>query len=197
MCDTNISSLISMCNNVTLYWHHWCHLDKSSIYMLSLEIQLWRGVCWDPIYLFNSATLLCLSQARNWISNVICRGLFLCSMRSVKMRGDCPFCWYWWNWWPSLLNFLFIWLLIHFALNILLISYQVSVKSIFAQQINHSIYLSTHTTAGEGTCILVTDLGLMLLASWHSNTPSFNVSGKLSGKVTFNLLSIVCKIQFQ
>jgi hypothetical protein len=28
---------------------------------------------------------------------------FLCS---VRMRGDCSFCWYWWNWWPSM--FLFI-----------------------------------------------------------------------------------------
>jgi hypothetical protein len=50
------------------------------------------------------------------------------------------------------------------------------VKSIFAQQINHSIYLSIHTTAGEGTCILVTDLGLILLASWHSNTPSLHMT---------------------
>ena len=29
---------------------------------------------------FNTVTLLCLSQARTWISNFICCGLFLCSM---------------------------------------------------------------------------------------------------------------------
>ena len=27
--------------------------------------------------------------------------VFLCSVSSVKMRGDCSFCWYWWNWWQS------------------------------------------------------------------------------------------------
>jgi hypothetical protein len=27
---------------------------------------------------------------------------------SVKMRGDCLFCWYWWNWWSGLLKFSFI-----------------------------------------------------------------------------------------
>jgi len=31
---------------------------------------------------------------------------FSCSVSSVRMRGDCSFCWYWWNWWPSM--FLFI-----------------------------------------------------------------------------------------
>ena len=34
---------------------------------------------------------LCLSKARTWISNVICRGLF------NFQWGDCSFCWYWWN----------------------------------------------------------------------------------------------------
>ena len=29
---------------------------------------------------------------------------FLCS---VKMRGECSFCWYWWNWWPSLFKLSF------------------------------------------------------------------------------------------
>jgi predicted metal-binding membrane protein len=29
---------------------------------------------WDHIYQFNPATCLCLSQARTWISNVICHG---------------------------------------------------------------------------------------------------------------------------
>ena len=28
--------------------------------------------------------------------------VFLCSVSSVKMKGNFSFCWYWWNWWPSL-----------------------------------------------------------------------------------------------
>jgi len=31
-------------------------------------------------YLCNNTIFLCQSQARTWISNVICRGLFLCSV---------------------------------------------------------------------------------------------------------------------
>jgi hypothetical protein len=33
--------------------------------------------------------------------------ILLCSMSSVKMRGDCSFCWYWWNWWSSLFKLSF------------------------------------------------------------------------------------------
>jgi hypothetical protein len=33
--------------------------------------------------------------------------VFLCSVSSVKMKGDCSFCWYWWNWWPSLFKLSF------------------------------------------------------------------------------------------
>ncbi len=40
-------------------------------------IYLSRGEGCDPIGRFlNSTTLLCLSWARTWISNAICRGLF-------------------------------------------------------------------------------------------------------------------------
>ena len=48
------------------------------IYVFLLEIQLSRREGWDPINQFNPATCLCLSQAKTWISNVICRGLFVC-----------------------------------------------------------------------------------------------------------------------
>jgi hypothetical protein len=46
---------------------------------------LWntRGEGWGPIYQFNLATFLCLSQARNWISKLICR--LLC-MQWVQLR---------------------------------------------------------------------------------------------------------------
>ena len=33
--------------------------------------------------------------------------VFLCSATSVKIRGDCSFCWYWWNWWSSLFKLSF------------------------------------------------------------------------------------------
>ena len=46
--------------------------DHLFIYVLPLEIQLSRGKSWDSIKQFNSATFLCLSQDRIWISNVIC-----------------------------------------------------------------------------------------------------------------------------
>ena len=55
-----------------------------------------------PINWFNLGTYLCLSQARTWISNIVCHGLFC--VQWVKMRGDCSFRWYWWNCWPSLSN---------------------------------------------------------------------------------------------
>ena len=46
----------------------------------------------DPINRFNSTTFLCLSQARTWISSNICiLCSLLCSVSSVKMRGDCSF----------------------------------------------------------------------------------------------------------
>ena len=46
------------------------------VYVLPLEIQLSKGEGWDHINKINPTTLLCLSQARTWISNVIYRGLF-------------------------------------------------------------------------------------------------------------------------
>jgi hypothetical protein len=42
-----------------------------------------------------------LSQARTWISNVICRGPSICLVNKGVV-DYCSFCWYWWIWWPSL-----------------------------------------------------------------------------------------------
>ena len=68
------------------YWRYWiCIVDG------------------DQINRFNTATFLFLFQARTRVSNVIVSWYFLCSVRSVKIRGDCWFCWNGWNWW-----FLFI-----------------------------------------------------------------------------------------
>ena len=49
-----------------------------------------RGEGWNTF-----ATYLCLSQVRNWISNVIYHCRFC--VQWVRMRGNCSFCWYWWN----------------------------------------------------------------------------------------------------
>jgi hypothetical protein len=38
-----------------------------------------KGGGWGPINRFNSATFLCPFHTRTWISNVICRGLFVFS----------------------------------------------------------------------------------------------------------------------
>ena len=77
-----------------------CHGRSSYLHMLPLEIKLlsWGGG--DPINWFNPAILLCLSQAKTWISNIICRSVFCAQW--VKVRGDCSFCQHSWNWWPSL-----------------------------------------------------------------------------------------------
>jgi len=43
-----------------------------------------------------SGTFSCLSKARTWGSNVVCRGLFC--VQWVMMRGICSLCCYWWYW---------------------------------------------------------------------------------------------------
>jgi len=52
---------------------------KINTIVLPLEIQLSRGMGRDSINRFNPATVLLLSPARAWITNIICRGTFLCS----------------------------------------------------------------------------------------------------------------------
>jgi len=47
------------------------------ISVLLLEIQLSVGEGGDPIDQFKLNTFLCLSQARTWISNVLCHGLLM------------------------------------------------------------------------------------------------------------------------
>ena len=48
------------------------------------DLNSWFTLWWYQyllhVYIFNPATFLCLSQARNGISKVICHNLFLCSM---------------------------------------------------------------------------------------------------------------------
>jgi hypothetical protein len=46
-----------------------------------------------------NGTFLCLTQARIWISNIICHALFC--VQWFEMRGGCSFRWYLWNCWSS------------------------------------------------------------------------------------------------
>jgi len=48
-----------------------------------LEAKLSRRMDWDPIFWFNPDAWLCLSQARTWISNDICRAHFFPSFCCV------------------------------------------------------------------------------------------------------------------
>ena len=54
--------------NLCMFFYHFV------LYALLLETQLSRGPCWDTITPFYPATLLCLSQARACVFDVICRG---------------------------------------------------------------------------------------------------------------------------
>ena len=96
------------------------------LFISVLEIQLSEEEGWDSINWFNLTTLLCLSQARTWISNPIFCCPFCVLWFEVRggchifvpvpsqdpdfknhvqwseVRGDCLFYLYWWNCWPSL-----------------------------------------------------------------------------------------------
>lgn len=48
------------------------------------------------------------------------------------------------------------------------------------------------TTAGEGTWMLATDRGEMLLAKWQRTTPSIRAAPTSSGSNTFSLDSMFC-----
>jgi len=70
--------------------------NRLLIYALLLEIQSSRGEGCDPINRFNPAIYLCLSQARTWISNDICRCHFGVQWVQFKRwKSDGSFCWYW------------------------------------------------------------------------------------------------------
>jgi len=68
--------------------------NKTFVYILLLEIQLWGGEGWYPINQFNPVTFLCLLEAKTWISMVFV-------MFNVLM-WEVIVCWYWWNCWSSL-----------------------------------------------------------------------------------------------
>jgi hypothetical protein len=70
------------------------------IYVLPWDIQLSVGEGRDPIYRFNPAVYVHLSQIMTRISNFICH--CLACVHWTTVIGYCSFCWYWWNCWLSL-----------------------------------------------------------------------------------------------
>jgi len=65
-----------------------------------LSVCVWgRGT--SILFKTNLVTFLCLSQARTWTSNVICRGTFLL-FNDLRWEVVVRFCYYWWDCWPSL-----------------------------------------------------------------------------------------------
>jgi hypothetical protein len=54
--------------------------EKGDKYIEGMQIKIITWIHMGPINLFHPTTFLCLSQARTWISNVICCGIFLFSM---------------------------------------------------------------------------------------------------------------------
>jgi hypothetical protein len=83
-----------LCGHVIVYMNIHVHVRICACflsfvyipYVLLLEIQSSVGGGWVPINRFNSATFLCLSQARTWISNVTCHGLFVFCEFSLDER---------------------------------------------------------------------------------------------------------------
>ena len=83
-CTIHVFVVINICNSMQAFCAGlfiFLHIDIG-------DSDIKRGG-WDVIKWFNPTTLLCLSQARTWISNVICHGLFC--VQWVKMKGDCSF----------------------------------------------------------------------------------------------------------
>ena len=91
------TSCLSLYSKLSIY--------RLFVYVLLLEIQLSRVECWGPINLYNSATFVCLSQTRIWISNVTCFGLSF-SFHWVQLRWEVifRFVWYWLIWYHHCLN---------------------------------------------------------------------------------------------
>ena len=71
---------LSRSESVQVFNHLFMCIDPVKTRGESLDPVKTTGESLDPINLFNPTTLLCLSQARTWISNVIYHGIFLCSV---------------------------------------------------------------------------------------------------------------------
>ena len=85
-------------NNKILYTNSWCSKSNTiHIYTcITITLFLLRSSCVRQEII--PTTFQCLTQARTWISNVICHDLFCVQWFEVR---DCSFCWYLWSCWLS------------------------------------------------------------------------------------------------
>jgi hypothetical protein len=110
------------------------YLEKGAFSFAILYIM----TSWASLRLFYTTHIIIiwLSQAKTWISNVICRGLLYDQW--IELRGGCPFCCYWWNYWLSLFKLSFhksTWTLQNIMLNgiicfINILDFQLLVQSV-------------------------------------------------------------------
>ena len=75
-CTVHVYVVIKMCDSM---WSFWVDVNLCLCFLHRIVckciIQLSKGEGRDHINWFNLAIFMCLSQARTWISNVICYGL--------------------------------------------------------------------------------------------------------------------------
>ena len=106
-CDSMWSFWIG--NNLCTFFYH------LFIYVFPLEILLSREEGWDPTNQFYPTKFLCLSQARTWIWNIICRGFFCVQWSQLR--------------WEVIIRFVDIsWIDDHHCLNFLFIIIDMLVK---------------------------------------------------------------------
>jgi hypothetical protein len=86
----------------------WSYMSLFLLCLLVLPsvIQLSSGDSINRFHLTTFTFCTCMSQARAWISNVLCRDPFYAKW--FEARGNCSYCWCWWNCYRHYLNFLFI-----------------------------------------------------------------------------------------
>ena len=105
-CTVHVYVVIHICDSMWSFWVKACFL--SFVYIcIAIEDPVIKREGWGSINRFNPATFLFLFPSQDLSYWCHMSWSFLCSVSSVKMRGDCSFCWYWQNWWPSLFNLSF------------------------------------------------------------------------------------------
>ena len=91
---TGIQLSSNQCDTFLIYVVHW----KQGNHFIILLFNCSRGESYDTFNQFIPAILSFQSQARIWISNVICRDLFY--VQWFELRWGWSLCWYWRNCWP-------------------------------------------------------------------------------------------------
>ena len=107
------SSLDNYEHSLTLLLYCPC-LCCHSLFVIVCSLPEWKWICagylsfvyvcncrWRSSYQEGGVGITLTSLSMPYLCGL------LCSVSSVKMRGDCSFCWYWWNRWPSLFKLSF------------------------------------------------------------------------------------------